>query len=44
MNAICKVVFTAVAIAAVYAARGMAFEEEESGLLQCGRLWAAPEQ
>jgi aminopeptidase N len=40
----CKIVLAAVVIAAVCAVRGMALEEEESELLQCGRLWTAPEQ
>jgi aminopeptidase N len=44
MNAIRKIVLAAAMTAAVCAVPGMAFEEEESELLQCGRLWAAPEQ
>lgn len=44
MNAIRKIVLAAAVIAAVYTVRGMALEEEESELLQCGRLLTAPEQ
>ncbi len=44
MNVIRKIVLAAAVIAAVCAAPGVALEEEESELLQCGRLWAAPEQ
>ncbi|MCL5279039.1 MAG: HEAT repeat domain-containing protein [Planctomycetes bacterium] len=44
MKTVRKVVLAAVAVAAVYAARGIAFEEEESDLFQCARLSMAPAQ